>query len=96
MLSLAGGTNFLNDGADPTGIVHGVVAALRLQGRTMAVPWLAPLYHKTPLAKKSGAFVTYCRNRFAIRYKEGSRSGGKDFLYHLVRPIFPQIVLHRN
>lgn len=82
---IIGGTSFLKKGKDDSGIVHGVVAALRLQGRTMAIPWLSTLMGYSSLAKKVAPFMRYAGERFVQRYKDGNPNGGKDFLYHLVR-----------
>jgi hypothetical protein len=84
-LVLAGGTNFLEQGVDPKGIVHGVVSSLRLQGRTMFMPWLAPLTSLLPLGREAEAFLDYCRKRFVTRSKDGSLSTNNDFMFHMVR-----------
>lgn len=83
-----GGTSFLKSGKDDSGVVHGVVAALRLQGRTMAIPWLSGLTAYSALAKKVGPFMRYAGERFVQRLQDGNPNGGKDFLWHLVN-IFP-------
>ncbi|KAL8278141.1 hypothetical protein RQP46_009465 [Phenoliferia psychrophenolica] len=82
-LAYGGGTDFIKAGFDNSGVVHGVVATLRLQGRTMAIPWLAGLTAYSPLARKSKPFMGYAGSQFVERLKSGNPHGGKDFLYHL-------------
>jgi hypothetical protein len=83
-LVLIGGTSFLERGSDDTGVVHGVVAALRLQGRTMAIPWLSGFASYSSLSKRVEPFMRYAKERFVQRIHDGNPAGGKDFLWHLV------------
>jgi len=82
-LAYGGGTDFLKEGKDSGGVLDGVVASLRLQGRTMCLPWLSGLTAYTRLAARSKPFMKYAVDRFGQRLKNGNPVGGKDFLYHL-------------
>ncbi|KAL8283368.1 hypothetical protein RQP46_005778 [Phenoliferia psychrophenolica] len=82
-LAYGGGTSFLKTARDQGGLLSGVVAALRLQGRTMAIPWLSNVTAYSPLARKSYPFIKYAKDRFFDRIKDGNPKGGKDFLWHL-------------
>lgn len=83
-LAYGGGSSFLRSGSDPTDLVEGVVAAMRLQGRLMALPWLAPVLKHSSLATKSASFGQFCTSQFETRYKNGNPRGGIDFLTHLM------------
>lgn len=88
LLPTEGGSSFLKSGSDPTDLVEGVVAAMRLQGRLMAIPWLAPILKFSPLAAKSSSFANFCQSAFEVRFKNGNPRGGVDFLTHLVSASF--------
>jgi len=83
-LAYGGGTSFLKSGADQFGVVEGVVASMRLQGKTMALPWLAPLLVYAPSAAKGRQFLAYCHKRTEQRCINGNPEGNKDFISHLL------------